>query len=1340
MTDRRPTFLVLLLGFSLFALVAGREAAFRQETRDQARALSRALSRPGRGPKLEAADLAALAEPMQMDSAELAFNNGTLLAWQRPGHSINPWPLLRMQVPVTLPGGPAMLTVKRPSTHWWWHLAWAALLGAFAVSLRFLQRSWGEERRLQAERLAAESSGKAGALQQLQKRLSAEKHLSGLMQRLRAAGPGTMDQALNEVLRDLGQAAGADRAVLFLGFDNGRRFGVTHGWSAPGVRESGLEGMESLPTEAFPWLDQRMAGDQPLMVADMDDLPPEAAAERYLLQMRGARSMLLAPLKVRGQRLGFAGYARVREARAFSSGDAELLSAACDAMAEFIVRARGELRSERLAELERLSGTMANRFLEAEEAGAVGVLEEALEQLRRYANADRAGLWVLHGDGTRVRLAGEAQRPGAPPTAERDRELAAAAQPGLLDQLRAAQSWVTGPVERLGMDWEPERLELRRRGVAGALMSGLFVGGHMLGWLELDRLGALPLSEDALLAAGAVAPILASALRRERAEAALKASEDRARMLLSGVPDALLRLNAEGRILDARLPRGERLMSGELIGSQLELLPQHLKGLAAEAVPTLRQALALALRSGRPQTVDLDMDSAPGPRYLECRLLPQDGNEAMAVVRDVTQERRQDQEHERQLGNLLAIFNAGSRGLMLLGLDGRVQAFNLAMAENVVQDMGVRLQPGMDFAALLHPEALPTMKALFLRAVKGEEPVDEREFRLPNGSARLVRVQFLPVFDESGDVRAVCMSLEFLDRLQEAQDALRVSEQRYALAALGSKDGLWDLDLGSGALYTSPRLLAQLGLETAEGPQDLDAWVALAHADDRKAFRGRLQAHLEGRTDHFEVELRMRHAALADPVWMLLRGMAVRDEQGKPVRVAGSQSDINLRKLTEESLLRDALQDPLTGLPNRALVVDRLGRCQARAKRRKGYSYALLYLDTDDFKTVNQSLGHLAGDQLLKELAGRLEGCLRPGDTVGRLGGDEFAVILDDLTNVKDAEIVADRVLEACQKPFLVLGRQIYPSVSVGIALSNAEAVQPGELLRDAETAMVQAKASGRSRWRLFEPGMLQAAVSRLDLHSGLRQALEQGEFRLHYQPIVHIGDGRLAGVEALARWAHPTRGMIMPGDFIPAAEESGLILPLGRLVLREAIMQLADWRATGAPDPLTMSINLSPRQLEDPELLRDARQALEQSGVPAARVTLEVTESVFMSNRQLASHTLSALHDLGFQIAIDDFGTGYSSLSYLHQFPAQVLKIDRSFVSRMDGLPENEAVTSAVITLGHKLGLKLVAEGIETELQAQRLRALGCGLGQGYWYARPMPAEDLPAYWAKAFTVPSLP
>ncbi len=353
-------------------------------------------------------------------------------------------------------------------------------------------------------------------------------------------------------------------------------------------------------------------------------------------------------------------------------------------------------------------------------------------------------------------------------------------------------------VDALGPDLEPERLEFKRRGVSGAVMHGLFAGGHLLGYLELDRMATQDFTEAAAPAAASVAAILASALQRERSDAALRASEDRAKALLAGLPDALLRLSADGRILDARFPKDEKPLAQPLLGLGLAQLPSVWKGLPTSSGLQLQAALQTALRTGRPQSVDLELGQGDSVRYLECRILPQGASEATALLRDRTMQRREEMEHERQLGNLLAIFNAGSRGLMLLDADGSLQAFNQAAARSAIEDMGVKLQAGMRLEGKGHPVMGEAMGRQFAQALKGEEPEMEQDFPLPGGRSRLMRVQHLPVFGEDGGVRAVCISFEYLDRLKQTQDALKVSEERYALAALGSKDGLWDLDLRAG--------------------------------------------------------------------------------------------------------------------------------------------------------------------------------------------------------------------------------------------------------------------------------------------------------------------------------------------------------------------------------------------------------------------------------------------------------------------------------------------------------------------------------------------------------------
>jgi len=427
-----------------------------------------------------------------------------------------------------------------------------------------------------------------------------------------------------------------------------------------------------------------------------------------------------------------------------------------------------------------------------------------------------------------------------------------------------------------------------------------------------------------------------------------------------------------------------------------------------------------------------------------------------------------------------------------------------------------------------------------------------------------------------------------------------------------------------------------------------------------------------------------------------------------------------------DQLTRQAFQDALTSLPNRALFMDRLAHALARTERRAQH-VAVLFLDLDRFKVVNDSLGHGMGDQVLIESSQRLLDCVRPEDTVARLGGDEFAILLEDLDNTEGATSVAQRVTESLEKPFLLDGREVFVTMSVGVALNTRRPITPEELLRDADLAMYRAKGKGKNRYEVFDPATSAPALNRLDLELDLRGALARGEFVLHYQPVVHLGSGRIIEVEALVRWQHRERGLLQPDEFISLMEETGLIIPVGAWVLGEACRQLEEWTAQFQPQPpLTMSVNLSARQLQDPGLVMVVENALAESHVDPASLKLEITETVVMQDAPATLETLHALKALGVQLAIDDFGTGYSSLGYLKRFPVDTLKIDRSFVQGVALDTEDTAIVRAVISVAKSLNLSVTAEGIETDAQLSQLQSLGCDRGQGYLFARPLAPEPL--------------
>ncbi len=482
-----------------------------------------------------------------------------------------------------------------------------------------------------------------------------------------------------------------------------------------------------------------------------------------------------------------------------------------------------------------------------------------------------------------------------------------------------------------------------------------------------------------------------------------------------------------------------------------------------------------------------------------------------------------------------------------------------------------------------------------------------------------------------------------------------------------------------------------------------------------------------GEPPHCENEHRMLHQN-GTYHWMLNRGLAVRDAQGKATRLAGSQTDITQGKVA----------DALTGLPNRLLFMDRLERAVKNAGRTKDYLFAVFFLDLDRFKVINDSLGHVMGDQLLIATARRLESCLRStdavarlseGHTVARLGGDEFTILLDHIKHIADATRVADRLQKELALPFNLNGQEVFTTASIGIAVSATGYVRPEELLRDADTAMYRAKALGKARYELFDPAMRDVAVASLRLETDLRKAIERQEFQNFYQPIVSLATGRIVGFEALVRWQHPERGLVLPGDFILAAEESGMIVSIGQWVLREACRQMRAWQAQfPITAPWIISVNLSTKQFKQPDLVQQIEDILRETGLESDSLKLEITESLIMDSVDSATAMLSQLKALGIQLSMDDFGTGYSSLSYLHQFPMDTLKVDRSFVSRMATNGQGKDIAHTIVILAHQLGLDVVAEGVETAEQLDQLRSLGCEYAQGYYFSRPIDAEKAEA------------
>jgi diguanylate cyclase (GGDEF)-like protein len=465
----------------------------------------------------------------------------------------------------------------------------------------------------------------------------------------------------------------------------------------------------------------------------------------------------------------------------------------------------------------------------------------------------------------------------------------------------------------------------------------------------------------------------------------------------------------------------------------------------------------------------------------------------------------------------------------------------------------------------------------------------------------------------------------------------------------------------------------------------------------------------------------------ADGVPLALRrcGAVVRDGQGRPVCVVASLEDRSAVRRAEVRLRHAALHDDLTGLPNRTLFMERLQSAHRLARRHDDYDFSVLFLDFDRFKLVNDSLGHRAGDEFLKTAAGRIRSCLRDVDTLARFGGDEFTVLLPDAWELREVKGVIDRIREALSEPVNLGGREFFGSVSIGVVLGAGRYHRAEDIMRDAETAMYRSKAVGKAGYALFDDGMHRHALRLLECETELRRALARSELLLHYQPIVNLETSTVDGVEALVRWQHPTRGLLPPGEFVPLAEEAGLILDIDRWVLGEACRQLRAWQETGAPGRASVSVNLSPRFFMRPGAARDFEAIVRASGAPAGRLKVEITESLLLDPSSEVEQAIATVRAMGVSLVMDDFGTGYSSLSNLHRFPFDTIKIDRSFIARMVDSPAHGGTVRAIIGLGRTFGMDVVAEGVETPGQADALRALGCDRVQGWLYARAVDAAS---------------
>jgi len=671
----------------------------------------------------------------------------------------------------------------------------------------------------------------------------------------------------------------------------------------------------------------------------------------------------------------------------------------------------------------------------------------------------------------------------------------------------------------------------------------------------------------------------------------------------------------------------------------------------------------------------------------------------------------------------LDVFEHAAIGMACTDRQGRFQRVNSAFADLVGRTPGALV--GAEMRVLTEPDDVAASQAAMRDLVSRRvgSAVCEQRYLRPDGTAIWVEMHLRSLTDGAGTVVGVLAEIVDIDRRKRAQESMESERRRLQAAQRVAGIGSFEQDVATGGIRLSAELRRMLGMPGAEVDEiDTSALLDRIHPDDRAVLGSAIRACIE---DGSPVDLKHRMLAPDGTVtWVHARAMAEHSVDGGAV-VVGTVQDITALKMAEEALEFQMFHDALTGLANRALFLDRVDHVLHQAERRSD-PVAMLFMDVDDFKLVNDSLGHDAGDTLLADVAKRLASVARAADTLARLGGDEFALLLESGPMPDTAEAIARRIESVLAAPFRLDDTTVNVRVSIGVAVGRRDHDTAQDLLRDADLAMYLAKQNGKGRVEMVRPGMQAEALQRLAVITDLQAAVGAGEFELFYQPIVDARDGAPGGAEALARWRHPTRGLLPPSAFIDVAESTGLIVALGDWVLGEACRQTAAWRRDGTvDDDFYVSVNLSPRQLTEAGLVARVATCLCQSGLPPANLVLEITESTLMLDYEAALARLHALKDLGLRLALDDYGTGFSSLNRLGSLPVDIVKIDKSFVDDVTATPEGTALVRSVLDVTHALGLRAVAEGVEEPAQRAALAGMGCEDIQGYLFAPPLPPDD---------------
>ncbi len=760
------------------------------------------------------------------------------------------------------------------------------------------------------------------------------------------------------------------------------------------------------------------------------------------------------------------------------------------------------------------------------------------------------------------------------------------------------------------------------------------------------------------------------------------------------------------------------LTYAEDVGPSLELCQALINGL----IPKFSKEKRYVHKDGSVvwgnATVSLARNSEDKPKYF------------VVVLTDISDRKRTEQALQDSEHRYYSLMQVSPVGIFHLDASGECVYANPHACE--IAGLGLVEMLGEGWVQNIHPQDRLVVFEQLQYIHKHRTKVScKYRFLRANNQVNWVLSEAIAQCDKEDKITGYVWTVTNISELKVTEEALRQSEEQFRHTFEYAPIGMAIQSLHGPFLRVNQGLCEPLGYTAEEllGKSFAD----LIHPEEVTAFLEQKQHLLAAKIASFQMENRY-FAKDGHVVHALLKMVLVRDFMGDPLHLLGQFVDISDRKQVEQQLVHDAFHDALTGLPNRAMFLERVSTALKRIKRYPNQLFAVLFLDVDRFKIVNDSMGPVMGDRLLIAIADKLNQCLRSTDMVARLGGDEFSILLEDIKDIKDATKAADRILEILGSPFTLNGYEVVTTASIGIAMLSPAYEQAEQVLRDADIAMYRAKRAGKARYEIFDKVMYSYALGLLQLENDLRRAIEKREFRVHYQPITSLISATLTGFEALVRWAHPEKGMISPVEFIPIAEETGLIVPLGEWVLREACQQIKKWQDEFPwTASLKMSVNLSAKQLRERHLIQTIDDILMETNLNPNCLKLEITESVLMENTDVVAKILWQLRSRNIELSLDDFGTGYSSLSYLHSFPVNTVKIDRSFVSRMNENEENSEIVKAIVTLAHTLGMDAVAEGIETSEQLAQLKSLACEQGQGYFFSKPLDSQAATDLLAKA-------